>query len=71
MKLASAASPTDLINGAENLTKNTNEDGVVYIFLKCIYIFIYIFILTVSLFKNSSVLLVFLVLATTNSFRNC
>lgn len=70
MKLASAASPTELINGAENLTKNTNEDGVVYIFLKCV-VYIYIFILTVSSFKNNSVLLVFLVLATTNSFLNC
>lgn len=70
MKLASAASPTELINGAENLTKNTNEDGVVYIFLKCV-VYIYIFILPVSSFKNNSVLLVFLVLATTNSFLNC
>lgn len=70
MKLASAASPTELINGAENLTKNTNEDGVVYIFLKCV-VCIYIFILPVSSFKNNSVLLVFLVLATTNSFLNC
>lgn len=43
MKLASAASPTELINGAENLTKSTNEDGVVYIFLKCVvYIYIYL-----------------------------
>lgn len=45
MKLASAASLTELINGAENLTKTTNEDGVVYVFFKtgcvicmCIYI---------------------------------
>lgn len=58
MKLASAASPTELINGAENLTKNTNEDGVVYIFLKCV-VYIYIFILPVSSFKNNSVLLDF------------
>jgi len=41
MKLATAASPTKLINGAENLKKNTNEDGVVYTF-KCVYLYIYI-----------------------------
>lgn len=34
MKLASAASLTELINGAENTTKTTNEDGVVCAFLK-------------------------------------
>lgn len=41
MKLASAASPTELINGAENLTKPRNVDGVVYIFLKfvCVCVF--------------------------------
>lgn len=46
MKLASAASPTQLINGAENLTKTTNENGVVYIFLKCVCIYIYMFFLS-------------------------
>lgn len=48
MKLASAASLTELINGAENLTKTTNEYGVVYVFFfflvsMCnIYIFLFL-----------------------------
>lgn len=51
MKLASAASLTELINGAENLMKTINEDGVVYVFFKtvcvicvCVYIYIFLFL---------------------------
>lgn len=45
MKLASAASLTELINGAENLTKTTNEYGVVYgfFFLSLCVIYIYFY----------------------------
>lgn len=69
MKLASAASLTELINGAENLATQMKM-GLSTCFLSvCVYTCI--FVLTVSLFKNNSVLLVFLVLATTNSFLNC
>lgn len=34
MKLASAPSLTELINGGENITKTTNEDGIVCAFFK-------------------------------------
>lgn len=81
MKLASAASLTELINGAENLTKNPQINMVLcMLFLESvcviyisIYLYLYIymyfifFLFTVS-FKNNHLLLEFLVLATADSF---
>lgn len=53
MKLACAASPAELINGAENLTKYTNEDGIVDSFLSvCVYIYFFFYLDSVLILKQ-------------------